>query len=183
MVFLGNPGARYEGTRHNAGFMAADACEKALGVKISRLRFKALTAQARVGGENVLLLKPQTYMNLSGEAVGQAAGFYKVPAGNVIVVSDDVSLPVGRLRVRVKGSAGGHNGLKSIISSLGTDAFPRVKIGVGQMPRPDYDMADWVLGKFSSGDKEKMSEAAERAWSAVQSYILDGPDKTMNKFN
>ena len=138
IVFLGNPGPKYECTRHNAGFMAGDALAKKLGVSINRLRFKALTAAAEINGEKVLLMKPQTFMNLSGEAVGQAARFYKIPPERVLVVSDEISLPLGKLRVRPKGSAGGHNGLKSIIASLGSDAFPRIRIGVGAPPHPDY---------------------------------------------
>ena len=183
VVFLGNPGPKYAGTRHNVGFMAADKCEKATGASIRKARFKALTDQIRVGEASVLLMKPQTFMNLSGDAVGQAARFYKVPAEHVLVVSDDVSLPVGRLRVRTKGSAGGHNGLKSIISALGTDQFPRVKVGVGAPPHPDYDMADWVLSSFRNQDAADMDAAVQRAWEAAESYICFGPEKTMDKFN
>ena len=183
VVFLGNPGPTYELTRHNAGFMAAAACEKDTGVKISRLRFQALTGRTELDGTGVLLLKPQTYMNLSGEAAGQAARFYKIPPERVIVVSDDVSLPPGKLRIRAKGSAGGHNGLKSIIAHLGTDAFPRVKIGVGAPPREDFDLADWVLGKFTGPDAETMENAAARAWEAVKCCITEGVDKAMNRYN
>ncbi len=183
VVFLGNPGPKFTGTRHNVGFMTAEKCEKATGASIRRSRFKALTDQIRVGEANVLLLKPQTYMNLSGEAVGQAARFYKIPAERVIVVSDDVSLPTGKLRVRTKGSAGGHNGLKSIIAALGTEQFPRVKIGVGAPPHPDYDMADWVLSVFRNQDAVEIDAAVQRAWEAVDSYIRFGPEKTMDRFN
>ena len=183
IVFLGNPGPKYECTRHNAGFMAGDALAKKLGVSINRLRFKALTAAAEINGEKVLLMKPQTFMNLSGEAVGQAARFYKIPPERVLVVSDEISLPLGKLRVRPKGSAGGHNGLKSIIASLGSDAFPRIRIGVGAPPHPDYDMADWVLSVFRNQDLEDMRTAADRAAEAVISYISDGPERAMNRFN
>lgn len=183
IVFLGNPGPKYDCTRHNAGFMAGDALAKKLGVSISRARFKALTASADIGGEKVLLMKPQTYMNLSGEAVGEAARFYKVPSEHVIVVSDEVSLPLGKLRVRIKGSAGGHNGLKSIIAALGSDNFPRVRIGVGAPPHPDYDMADWVLSVFRNQDLEDMLSAAEKAAEAVVTYVTDGPERAMNRFN
>ena len=183
IVFLGNPGPKYECTRHNAGFMAGDALAKKLGVSINRLRFKALTAAAEINGEKVLLMKPQTFMNLSGEAVGQAARFYKVAPEHVIVVSDEVSLPLGKLRVRMKGSAGGHNGLKSIIASLGSDAFPRVRIGVGAPPHPDYDMADWVLAVFRNQDLEDMLAAAAQAAEAVITYVTDGPERAMNRFN
>jgi len=183
VVFLGNPGPKYECTRHNAGFMAGDALAKKLGVSINKLRFKALTAPAEINGEKVLLMKPQTFMNLSGEAVGEAARFYKVPPEHVIVVSDEISLPLGKLRVRPKGSAGGHNGLKSIIAHLGSDAFPRVRLGVGAPPHPDYDMADWVLSVFRNQDLEDMLAAADRAGEAVISYITDGPERAMNRFN
>ena len=183
LVFLGNPGPKYECTRHNAGFMAADALAKKLGVSINRARFKALTASAEINGEKVLLMKPQTYMNLSGEAVGEAARFYKILPEHVIVVSDEVSLPLGRLRVRMKGSAGGHNGLKSIIASLGSDNFPRVRIGVGAPPHPDYDMADWVLSVFRNQDLEDMLSAAGKAAEAVITYVTDGPERAMNRFN
>ena len=183
VVFLGNPGPRYECTRHNAGFMAGEALAKKLGVSVNRLRFKAFTAEAEIAGERVLLMKPQTFMNLSGEAVGDAARFYKIPPEHVLVVSDEVSLPLGKLRVRPKGSAGGHNGLKSIIAALGSDAFPRVRIGVGAPPHPDYDMADWVLSVFRNQDLEDMQSAAGRAAEAVICYISDGPERAMNRFN
>lgn len=183
VVFLGNPGPKYRDTRHNAGFMAADAMEKKLGVSINKLRFKALTAQATLGGEKVLLLKPQTYMNLSGESVSPAAAFYKVPPEHIIVVSDEVSLPIGKLRIRKSGSAGGHNGLKNIITMLGTDAFPRIRMGVGAPPHADYDMADWVLSSFKNQDADDMRSLALRVCDAVECYIAEGPDRAMNKFN
>ncbi len=183
VVFLGNPGPKYAGTRHNVGFMTADKCEKATGARISRSRFKALTDQIILGGEGVLLMKPQTYMNLSGDAVAEAAKFYKIPPERVIVISDDVSLPVGKLRIRAKGSAGGHNGLKSIIARLGSDAFPRIKMGVGAPPHPDYDMADWVLGSFKNQDAVDIDAAAARAWEAVESIISVGIEKTQSRFN
>ena len=183
VVFLGNPGPKYRDTRHNAGFMAANAMEKKLGVSINKLRFKALTAQAALGGEKVLLLKPQTYMNLSGESVSPAAAFYKVPPEHIIVVSDEVSLPIGKLRIRKSGSAGGHNGLKNIIAMLGTDAFPRIRMGVGAPPHADYDMADWVLSSFKNQDADDMRSLAVRVCDAVECYIAEGPDRAMNKFN
>lgn len=183
IVFLGNPGPRYEMTRHNAGFMAADAMAKEKNVNINKARFKALTATCDIGGESVLLMKPQTFMNLSGDAVAQAAKFYKIPPEHVIVVSDEISLPIGKLRIRTKGSAGGHNGLKDIIAKLGTDAFPRIRIGVGTPPHPDYDMADWVLSTFKNQDAEDMLAAAERAAQAAQCYIAQGADRAMNRFN
>ena len=183
VVFLGNPGAKYNGTRHNAGFMAADAMAKELNVAINKLRFKALTATVTIGGEKVLLMKPQTYMNLSGEAVGQAAKFYKISPERIIEVSDEVAMPIGKLRIRKSGSAGGHNGLKDIIRQLGTQDFPRIRMGVGAAPHPDYDMADWVLSTFKNKDAEDMQDLAERVSKAVQCYITEGPDRAMNKFN
>ena len=183
IVFLGNPGPKYAGTRHNAGFLTADAVERAKGISINRVRFQALTAQCQLGGERVLLMKPQTYMNLSGKAVAEAARFYKLPPQQVLVVYDDVSLPPGKLRFRLKGSAGGHNGIKSIIAELGSDAFPRLKIGVGAPPHPDYDMADWVLGAFRGQDAEAMAEAAGRAVEALETFLEKGPDKAMNLYN
>lgn len=183
VVFLGNPGLKYRGTRHNAGFMAAEAMEKELGVSINRLRFKALTATVSLGGQKVLLMMPQTYMNLSGEAVIQAVKFYKISPENVIVVSDDVALPIGKLRIRKGGSAGGHNGLKSIIQHLGTDQFPRMRMGVGAAPHPDYDMADWVLSSFKNQDAEDMERLAEKVCAAIACYISEGADRAMNKFN
>ena len=183
VVFLGNPGLRYEGTRHNAGFMAADAFARKHSVNINRSRFRALTATCPLGSETVLLMKPQTYMNLSGEAVGQAARFYKIPADHVLVVSDDISLPVGAMRIRTKGSAGGHNGLKNIISVLGTEEFPRIRLGVGAPPYPDYEMMDWVLSVFRNQDAVDMADAAGRAADAVECYITKGSEKAMNLYN
>ncbi len=183
IVFLGNPGMKFDGTRHNAGFMAADAMAKRRGIAINRLRFKALTAQCGIAGENVLLMKPQTYMNLSGEAVGEAARFYKIPPEHIIVVSDEMALPVGKLRIRTKGSAGGHNGLKNIIAHLGTEEFPRIRLGVGAPPHPDYDVKDWVLSTFKNQDAEDMAAAAVRAGEAAECYIAEGADRAMNKFN
>lgn len=183
VAFLGNPGLKYNGTRHNAGFMAADAMEKKLSVSINKMRFKALTQTADIGGKKVLLMKPQTYMNLSGDAIAQAANFYKVPPERVIVVSDETALPIGRLRIRRGGSAGGHNGLKSVIARLGTDQFPRIRLGVGDKPHPDYDMADWVLSAFKGQDAADMELVAKKAADAVECYITEGADRAMNKFN
>ena len=183
-VFLGNPGPKYAGTRHNAGFLAADALAKDKGLSVTRLRFRALTGKWELpDGDAVLVMKPQTYMNDSGEAVGQAARFYKVPADHVIVAADDISLPLGQLRVRTKGSAGGHNGLKSIISHLGTDQFPRVKIGVGAPPDRGQEQIDWVLGVPRNQDWETFSDACARAAAAVELYIARGPEKAMEKYN
>lgn len=183
VVFLGNPGTKYEMTRHNAGFMAGDAMAKAQGAAINRSRFKALTGTCDIGGETVMLMKPQTFMNLSGEAVAQAVSFYKLAPDHVIVVSDEVALPIGKLRIRTKGSAGGHNGLKNIIALLGTDQFPRIRIGVGAAPHPDYDMADWVLSSFKGKDAEDILAAAVRAAETVECYITKGADRAMNLYN
>ena len=183
IVFLGNPGPKYAGTRHNAGFLTADAMERAKNISINRVRFQALTAQCQLGGERVLLMKPQTFMNLSGRAVAEAVRFYKLTPQQVLVVYDDVSLPPGKLRFRLRGSAGGHNGIKSIIAELGSDAFPRLKIGVGAPPHPDYDMADWVLSVFHGQDAEIMAEAAGRAVDALELFIEKGPEKAMNLYN
>ena len=183
IVCLGNPGDKYEGTRHNVGFMVADELGNRGNFPIQRLKYRALTQTATIGGCQALVMKPVTFMNLSGESVGEAARFYKIPADHVLVVSDDVSLPVGKLRIRTGGSAGGHNGLKNIIQHLGTDQFPRVKVGVGQKPHPDYDMADWVLGKFRGEDKKAIDAAVARAADAVECYLKEGATKAMNRFN
>jgi len=180
---LGNPGQKYENTRHNVGFRAADALARRAGADIRRVRFHALTAEAAIGGQGALLLKPTTFMNLSGEAVGEAARFYKLPPERVLVISDDVDLPLGKLRLRRGGSAGGHNGLKSVIEHLGGDQFPRLKIGVGGKPHPDYDMADWVLGSFHGKDTGVIEEAVLRAAQAVECLLEYGFDKAMNLYN
>ena len=183
LVCLGNPGRQYENTRHNIGFLAADELGRREGIKINKLRYRALTGELRVGGQRVLVLKPQTYMNLSGEAVKLAGGFYKIPPDHVLVISDDVALPLGKLRIRAGGSAGGHNGLKNIIAHLGTDQFPRLKVGVGGKPYPDSDMADWVLGKFTGQDKAAMEQAIAKAADAVACLLEHGIDQAMAKFN
>ena len=183
VVGLGNVGDRYEGTRHNVGFEVADELGERGNFPIQRLKHKALTQPAVIGGQRVLVMKPTTFMNLSGEAVADAARFYKIAPDHVLVVCDDVALPVGKLRVRRGGSAGGHNGLKNIIAHLGTDQFPRIKIGVGGKPDPDYDMADWVLGKFQGEDKKTIRAAVEKAADAVECVLKDGCDKARNRFN
>ena len=183
LVCLGNPGDQYENTRHNVGFMVADELAERAKAPIQKLKFKALTNVFTISGEKVLVMKPVTYMNLSGEAVRPAADFYKIPPEHIIVISDDTALDVGKLRIRKSGSAGGHNGLKSIIQHLGTDQFPRIRVGVGKKPHPDYDLADWVLGKFQGEDRKAIAAAVERCADAVECYIKEGPDRAMNKFN
>lgn len=183
VVGLGNPGPKYEWTRHNMGFLVVDELAERESIPVQKLKYKALTNTALIGGQSVLLMKPVTYMNLSGEAVGQAARFYKIPPERVLVISDDVALPQGKLRVRRSGSAGGHNGLKNIIAHLGTDQFPRIKVGVGGKPHPDSDMADWVLGKFTGQDKKVMEDAITRAADAVACLLEKGVDQAMAKFN
>ena len=183
LVCLGNPGDQYENTRHNVGFMVADELAERAKAPIQKLKFKALTNTLTIGGEKVLVMKPVTYMNLSGEAARPAADFYKIPPERVLVVSDDTALPIGKLRIRKGGSAGGHNGLKNLIQQLGTDQFPRVRVGVGEKPHPDYDMANWVLGKFVGEDKKAIDAAVKKAADAIECIIRDGLDKGMNKFN
>ena len=183
VVGLGNPGAKYESTRHNMGFLVADKLAQNEKLKFNKLRFKAWTATWEVGGEKVLLMKPQTYMNLSGEAVGQAARFYKIPADHVLVISDDISLPAGKLRIRAGGSAGGHNGLKNIIQHLGTDRFPRIKVGVGSPQQAEHDIADWVTGKPMGEDQKFIIEALDKAVAAIPVLIGQGVDRAMNRFN
>ena len=183
LACLGNPGDQYENTRHNVGFLTADALGERLNKPIQRLKFKALTNTVEYGGAKVLVMKPTTYMNLSGEAVREACQFYKLPPERVLVVCDDVSLPVGKLRLRRNGSAGGHNGLRSIIGQLHSDQFPRLKIGVGQKPHPDYDLADWVLGKFPKEDRKTVDAAVERALDAIECVFSKGIDKAMSQYN
>jgi len=183
LVCLGNYGRRYENTRHNIGFLAADRLIEKRDLRCNRLRFRALTEIIDFGGKRVLLMKPQTYMNLSGEAAGEAARFYKIPPERVLVISDDVSLPLGRLRVRGSGSAGGHNGLKSIIEHLGSENFPRVKVGVGAPPEPDYDLVDWVIGGFSASERKTVDAAVDRALDAAECVISHGVTEAQNRYN
>lgn len=183
IVGLGNPGGKYEITRHNAGFLCADLFAESMNTEIKRLKYHALTAEVNIDGHRCLLMKPQTFMNNSGEAVGEAAKFYKIPAEKVIVMFDDISLPIGKLRVRRKGSAGGHNGIKSIISHLGSENFPRVKIGVGAKPHPDYDLADWVLASFKKEDFPALKEAMVNAGEAIKLIVNGNTDKAMNLYN
>ncbi len=183
LVGLGNPGTKYENTRHNAGFRFLDDLAKKQGVSVTRSRFQSLCGDMVFGGKRVLLIKPQTFMNLSGQAVAEAARFYKIPPEKVIVVSDDTSLDIGRLRVRRKGSDGGHNGLKNIILLLGTDAFPRLRIGVGQKPHPDYDMADWVLGNLNSEELKKITLTYDAASQGLEKILNGDVDGAMQICN
>ena len=183
LVCLGNYGKKYENTRHNIGFLAAERLIEKNNLRCNRLRFRALTEIIDFGGARVLLMMPQTYMNLSGEAAGEAARFYKVPPERVLVISDDVSLPLGKLRVRGSGSAGGHNGLKNIIAHLGTDRFPRVKVGVGAPPNPEYDMVDWVIGGFSADERRVIDAAIDRALDAAECVVAKGVTEAQNRYN
>lgn len=183
IVGLGNPGIEYEKTRHNIGFSAMDAiCEK-FDCKCQKMKFNSYMGDAIIGNKRVLLLKPLTYMNNSGRAVGEAARFYKIDPENILVMYDDISLDPGVIRIRRKGSAGGHNGIKDIIEVLGSDEFPRIKIGVGAKPHPDYDLKDWVLGKFKDEDKDKVKSALDNTVKAVNELLSRGIDSAMNKYS
>ena len=179
---LGNPGQKYEKTRHNMGFLAVDLLAEEKGVKLNKVKFKAAYNLMDFGGARCLVMKPQTYMNLSGEAVREAAQFYKIPADHVLVIYDDVSLPLGKLRVRPTGSAGGHNGVRNIIAHLGTQDFPRVKVGTGA-PGEDGNMIDWVVGVPSQGERKVLLEACQRSVRAAECVIEQGCQKAMNSFN
>lgn len=183
IVGLGNPEAKYTTTRHNVGFNAVDYISKRLGVSINKLKFEGLFCQTEIEGKRVLLLKPQTYMNESGRSLVQFSKFYKVPAENIIVIFDDISLDVGKMRIRKKGSAGGHNGIKSIISHLGSDNFPRIKIGVGQKPHPDYDLASWVLSPLPLKEREIVNENNSAVYDALTLMLKGEFEAAMGKYN
>ncbi len=183
IVGLGNPGKEYDTTRHNAGFMAIDAIASEYHTDIKKMQFKALTGRASIGGKGCLLLKPQTFMNLSGQSVTAAMNFYKVPAENVIIMFDDISLEPGSLRIRRKGSDGGHNGMKNIIYLSGKDTFPRIKLGVGAKPHPQYNLADWVLSHFKKEELEQLHKAIERCPEIVRLIIEGKMDLAMNRHN
>ena len=183
IVGLGNPGKDYERTRHNAGFRAVDLLADKLGCKIDKGKFQGLYGQTVYGGRKLYLLKPMTYMNLSGRSVLQLSAYFGIPPQRIIVMFDDISLEPGRLRVRPDGSAGGHNGIKSIIAEVGSQAFPRVKIGVGAKPHPEQDLADWVLSSFSAQEEKALTGALERAADAALSIIDHGVPETANRFN
>lgn len=183
VVGLGNPGKDYEFTRHNAGFLTVDHLAVEENFEIKKLKYKALIGDAVIAGHRCLVVKPQTYMNNSGEAVREIAQFYKILPEKIVVIFDDISLPCGKLRIRRKGTDGGHNGIKSIIYHLNSDNFPRIKVGVGAKPHPDYNLADWVLSTFKKDEMEELKKAITKA-TEVLPYILDGEiDKAMNKAN
>lgn len=183
VVGLGNPGDKYFYTRHNAGFLAMDYISQKCGSQVNRSKFKALVGEATIAGKRVLLMKPQTLMNLSGDAVIEAANFYKIPVENIIVLSDDVNLDVGRLRVRKSGSDGGQKGLRSIITRMGSDNFPRIRFGVGKKPHPDYDMADWVLGNLSEEDKKVIFDCFVTAYEGLEKLLSGDVDGAMQICN
>lgn len=180
---LGNPGAQYAKTRHNVGFVAIDYIADKLGVRIDRAKFHALVTEAKIGEVRVLLMKPETFMNNSGVAIGEAAAFYKIPPERVIILHDEISFDPGIIRIRRKGSAGGHNGLKSIIAHLASEEFPRVKIGVGKKPSPDYDLADWVLGKMPKADEDNIDKRHEDIFDAVRLIAQAKIDDAMQRYS
>lgn len=180
---LGNPGLEYENTRHNAGFLTMDELAKQCGVKLDQMKFKSDCGEAMLGEVRCLLMKPTTYMNLSGDAIAAAANFYKIPPEQVLVIYDDISLPPGKLRLRRKGSAGGHNGIKSIIAQLGTEEFPRIRVGVGAKPNPQYDLVDWVLSKFSEEDMTALQPALEHAADAAKKIVSGDMNGAMNLYS
>lgn len=183
IVGLGNPGKQYESTRHNAGFICLDLLAEKYSISVKKLKFKSLLGEGRIEGKRCLLLKPQTFMNLSGEAVRDAAEFYKIPPENIIVIYDDISLDPGKLRIRRKGSDGGHNGMKNILYHLKSDGFPRIKVGVGAKPNPEYDLADWVVSRFTSNEAKLIKQAAEKAVGAVEYMVCGNIDKAMSDYN
>lgn len=180
---LGNPGLEYENTRHNAGFLTMEELAKQCGAKLDQMKFKSDCGEAMLGDVRCLLMKPTTYMNLSGDAIAAAANFYKIPPEQVLVIYDDISLPPGKLRLRRKGSAGGHNGIKSIIAQLGTEEFPRIRVGVGTKPNPQYDLADWVLSKFSEEDMKALQPALEHAADAAKKIVSGDMNGAMNLYS
>ena len=183
VVGLGNPGAEYAKTRHNAGFMAIDAIARAISATVDRARFSALVGEGTIGATRVLLMKPETFMNSSGDAIAAAATFYKIPPERVIVLCDDISFAPGRIRIRRRGSAGGHNGLKSIIARLGSEDFPRVKIGVGEKPSAEYPLVDWVLGKFPEADLAALASRFDDIKDAVSLILAGDTDTAMNRYS
>ncbi len=183
VVGLGNPGNKYTLTRHNAGFLCLDMLSDKLNFRIDRLKFKSLICDTNINGHRLIIMKPQTFMNNSGEAVRECASFYKIPAEKVIVIYDDISLDVGKLRIRRKGTDGGHNGIKSIIYHLNSDQFPRIKVGCGKKPHPDFDLADWVLSEFKKDEQKALEPALENACKALELLLDNNIEKAMNLYN
>lgn len=183
VVGLGNPGRKYQGTRHNAGFMAADALAKRLGITVDRLKFHALTGDGICGEQRIILAKPQTFMNLSGQAVDEIMRYYKIPPERLLVMCDDISLAPGKLRIRRKGSHGGQNGMRNIIDMIESSDFCRIKLGIGAKPHPDYSLADWVLSCFTVGELKEMEQSAANAAEAAELIVNGEIDKAMNLFN
>lgn len=183
IVGLGNPDKKYTLTRHNSGFLCVDLLAEKLGFRIDRLKFKSLIGDAVINGHRCIIMKPQTYMNNSGEAVRECASFYKIKPENIIIIYDDISLDVGKLRIRRKGTDGGHNGIKSIIYHLSNDQFPRIKVGCGKKPHPDYDLADWVLSEFKKDEQKALLPALENACKAIELLVNSEIDKAMNLYN
>lgn len=183
VVGLGNPGFQYEKTRHNVGFMALDSFAEKEGATLNKNKYNALIGEVKLKDLRILLVKPQTFMNNSGSAVSAIASFYKISPEKIIVLFDDISLPVGNIRIRRKGSHGGHNGMKDIVELLGNDNILRIKIGIGDKPHPDYDLASWVLGKFPKEEIEQLDKAIDKTVSALKEIMLNGVDSAMNKFN
>ena len=182
IVGLGNPGRQYENTRHNAGFITLDVIAEKAGARVDRIKFKGLCGEGMLGGKKVLFLKPSTFMNLRGQPVQEAMSFYKLPPEKVLVIFDDISLDPGKLRIRRKGSDGGHNGIKNIIYLSGKDTFPRIKMGVGKKPNPGWDLADWVLSRFTEDEQKALLDAAGKAASAAELIVQGNIDKAMNLY-
>ena len=182
-VGLGNPGKKYENTRHNTGFIAIDKIAEKYGCNINRLKYNALTAECVIAGKKVLLMKPQTFMNLSGEAVTQAMSFYKIPAEKVVIIFDDISLDVGRMRIRRKGSDGGQRGVRSIIGLSGSENFPRIKIGIGEKPHSGWQLSDWVLSRFTKEELETLDKVTDNACKALEYIVSGNIDKAMSEYN
>lgn len=183
VVGLGNPDRKYTLTRHNSGFLCVDMLSQKLNFRVDRLKFKSLIGDTTINGHRCIIMKPQTYMNNSGEAVRECANFYKIKPENIIVIYDDISLDVGKLRIRRKGTDGGHNGIKSIIYHLNSDQFPRIKVGCGKKPHPDYDLADWVLSEFKKDEQKALEPALENACKAIELLLDNQIDKAMNLYN
>lgn len=183
VVGLGNPDRKYTLTRHNSGFLCVDMLSEKLNFRVDKLKFKSLIADTTIGGHRCIVMKPQTYMNNSGEAVRECANFYKIKPENIIVIYDDISLDVGKLRIRRKGTDGGHNGIKSIIYHLNSDQFPRIKVGCGKKPHPDYNLADWVLSEFKKDEQKALEPALENACKAIELLLNNQIDKAMNLYN